>query len=138
MRSSIALLLLAGVALAGCSGDPAPQESSGDSPVVTSPSATTGGPESSSSGSPTADPAVTVPALIGIPWPAAQGAAAAAGVQVVPSFTGPPSQPGPQCLVIDQSPQPGQVTSAPVVTVLLQCASAPPTMPPSLSPPPSP
>jgi beta-lactam-binding protein with PASTA domain len=136
MRSSIALLLLAGVALAGCSGDPAPQESSGDSPVVTSPSATTGGPESSSSGSPTADPAVTVPALIGMPWPAAQGAAAAAGIQVVPSFTGQPSQPGPQCLVVDQSLPPGQPAEQLVVTLLLQCASAPPisTPPPTPSP----
>jgi hypothetical protein len=72
---------------------------------------------------------LTTPPIAGMVWPAAVSRAAAAGFSVVPNFAGPPGPLTADCVVVQQSPVPGEPARVPVINALVQCPSTP--VPPS-------
>ena len=120
-----ALGLLACCALVACSTPaPAPSDS------VSAPSSTAAPapmPAPTSEGGGVTD--LTTPPIAGMVWPAAVSRAAAAGFSVVPNFAGPPGPLTADCVVVQQSPVPGEPARVPVINALVQCPSTP--VPPS-------
>ena len=78
----------------------------------------------SSGTSPAPSQGTAVP-LMGMRWPEAVSRAAASGLTVVPSFAGPPGPLTPECVVVQQSPLPGETLMAPVINALVQCPTQP-------------
>ena len=116
-------MLVAAVAVvlsAGCSGDATPNP---DAPMTTA----SANPVPTSTQSPPmpAPSDEVAPSLLGMRWPEALSRGSAAGLSVIPNLTGPPGPLTPDCVVVQQSPLPGEPLMAPVINALVQCPTQP-------------
>ncbi len=130
--TTLGLGLAGTVLIAGCTAGGGPAV-----PPTTSPQTTPGEAVAPMENSRSQALPTEAPAFIGLPWPQAASQASAAGLAPFPNFAGPPGPLGPQCIVVQQSPLPGEALSEPMVQMLVQCPSGAPSPPSPPSPAPT-